>query len=421
MNDLLPKTDVHILIVEDSATQALKLHRLLSEHFGKVTVAAHGAEALPLIEADPPTLVISDINMPEMDGYELCRRIRANENLAPIPVILITALTDPSEAIRGLQCGASGFLTKPYDERHLLARIHFLLANPDLRRPHSEAGVEVMLGGKKYFVASGREQILDLLFSTYDLAVWKNHALQSATEKLEAQTVELQRSNRELEQFAAIASHDLQEPLRMVSSYLGLLERRAGEKLNDKEKSFMHFAVDGAQRMQQMISDLLTYSRVSTHAGEFVPTDLNMVLASALANLEAARAEHGASITHDVLPTLSIDKLRFVQLFQNLIGNALKFTAPGRNPEIHVGCVRQGDGWLVSVRDNGIGIEERDFERIFELFQRLHSRSEYPGTGIGLAVCKKIVERHGGRLWPESEVGKGTTFHFTMPAERAGS
>jgi light-regulated signal transduction histidine kinase (bacteriophytochrome) len=330
-------------------------------------------------------------------------------------------LTDPSEAIKGLQCGASGFLTKPYEEDHLIARVHFLLANPDLRRPHSEAGVEVTLGGKKYFITSEREQILDLLFSTYELAVWKNRELQSATNKLEEQAVELQRSNRELEQFAAIASHDLQEPLRMVSSYLGLLERRAADKLDDKEKSFMHFAVDGALRMQQMITDLLAYSRVSTHAGEFVPTDLNATLADALANLEAARAEHAAAITHDALPTLSIDKPRFVQLFQNLIGNALKFTTPDRPPEVHLGCVRQGNVWLFSVRDNGIGIEARDFERIFELFQRLHSRTEYPGTGIGLALCKKIVERHGGRLWLESEPGKGTTFHFTVPAERAGA
>ena len=421
MSDLHPPADVHILVVEDSSTQAFKLRHLLLQHFGKVTVAAHGAEALPLMEADPPTLVISDVNMPEMDGHELCRRIRASERFAAIPVILITALTDQSEAIKGLQCGASGFLTKPYDEGHLLARIHFLLANPDLRRPRSEAGVEVMLGGKKYFIASEREQILDLLLSTYELAVWKNRELREATEKLKAQTVELQRSNRELAQFAAVASHDLQEPLRMVSSYLGLLERRAAEKLDDKEKSFMHFAVDGAVRMQQMITDLLAYSRVSTHAGEFLPTDLNAVLADALANLEAARAEHGATITHDVLPAVSIDKPRFVQLFQNLIGNALKFTAPDRPPEVHLGCARQGDEWIFSVRDNGIGIEERDFERIFELFQRLHSRTEYPGTGIGLAVCKKIVERHGGRLWLESEFGKGTTFHFTVPASAPSS
>lgn len=421
MTDLKLQADVHILVVEDISTQAFKLRHLLLQHFGKVTVAAHGAEALPLIEADPPTLVISDINMPEMDGYELCRRMKANEKLAPIPVILITGLTDPCGAIKGLQCGASGFLTKPYEEDHLLARIHFLLANPDLRRPHPEAGVEVMLGGKKYFIASEREQILDLLFSTYELAVWKNRELQSASEKLEAQTAELQRSNRELEQFAAVASHDLQEPLRMVSSYLGLLEKRAGDKLDEKEKSFMHFAGDGARRMQQMITDLLTYSRVSTHAGEFLPTDLNVVLREVLANLEAARAQHDATITHDALPTLLIDKPRFVQLFQNLIGNALKFTAPDRPSKIHIGSESQGDAWVISVRDNGIGIAEHDFERIFELFQRLHSRTEYPGTGIGLAVCKKIVERHGGRLWVESEVGKGTTFRFTVPAARVVS
>ncbi len=420
MNDIPAPADVHILIVEDSATQAFKLKHWLLEHFGKVTAAANGVASLPMIEAAPPTLIISDVNMPEMDGYELCRRVKADARFAAIPVILITALTDPAEAIKGLQCGANGFLTKPYEEGHLLARIQFLLANPDLRKSradgHPEAGVEIVFGGKKYFIASERERVLDLLVSTFELAIWKNRELQSATERLEAQTHELQRSNRELEQFASVASHDLQEPLRMVTSYLSLLERRVAGRLDEKDKTFLHFAVDGARRMQQMISDLLTYSRAGLHPAESAPADLNVALSDALANLEASRSEKNARITHDSLPTLRVDGPRFVQLFQNLIGNALKFITPGQSPEIHIGCARRDGDWLFSVRDNGIGIAEKDYERIFALFQRLHSRSEYPGAGIGLSVCQKIVERHGGRIWPESQVGEGTTFHFTVPA-----
>ena len=420
MNERPLSHAVHLLVVEDSTTQALQLRQLLLRHFGKVTVAHDGGEALALLEGDPPALVISDIHMPSMDGHELCRRIKADARFAAIPVVLITSLIDPAEAIKGLQCGASGFLTKPYEEGPLLARIHFLLANPELCQPrggaHPETGVEIVFGGKKYFIAAERERVLDLLLSTYELAIWKHRELQEAAEKLAVQTRELERSNRDLEQFAAIASHDLQEPLRMVTSYLTLLERRAGGRLEAKERSFLHFAVDGARRMQQMISDLLTYSRLGQRGGEPVPVDLNAVLAEALSNLEAARSERDARITHDPLPTLPVDRARFVQLFQNLVGNALKFTSPERPPAVHLGAVKGQGEWVFTVRDNGIGIAEQDFERVFGLFQRLHSREEYPGSGIGLSICQKIVERHGGRIWVESAPGQGTAFHFTLPA-----
>ena len=412
-------SQVHILIVEDSATQAYRLRHLLLQHFAKVTIAGDGTEALPMILADPPTLIVSDVLMPQMDGYELTRRVKADPKTAQIPVILITRLVEPSDVVRGLECGASGFLTKPYEENHLLSRIQFILANLDLRRSarpaHPEAGVEIFIGGQKYFVASEREQILDFLLSTYEVALQKNRELYAATSKLEAQANELERSNAELLQFASIASHDLQEPLRMVASYLGLLQRRATDKLDEKEKQYLHYAVDGAQRMQQMISDLLAYSRVSTHGREFAQADLAEVLRHALANLEVAIAEKGARIATDAMPAASVDASQFVQIFQNLIGNAVKFTSE-RTPEVHIGCERVADEWQFSVRDNGIGIEAADFERIFQLFQRLHSRSDYPGTGIGLAVCKKIVERHGGRIWLESKPGEGTTFLFTIPA-----
>ncbi len=422
MNEPQVSVDRHILVVEDSATQAHKLRHLLSQHFKRVTVSAHGEEALAVMESDPPSVVVSDVNMPVMDGYELCRRIKADARFTTVPVILITALTDPSEAIKGLQCGANGFLTKPYEEGHLLARLQFLLTNPGLRQPrddvHPEAGVEFLYGGKKYFIASERERVLDLLLSTYELAIWKNRELQTISEKFEAQTRELQRSNRELEQFASVTSHDLQEPLRMVTSYLTLLERRAGDRLNDKEKTFLHFAVDGGTRMQQMIVDLLAYARVGLRDHPSDAVDLQAVLERALANLEVARAETGARITTDPMPTLCVEAPRFSQLFQNLVGNALKFTAPGRIPEVHVGCHREGADWHFFVRDNGIGIPTRDFDRVFVLFQRLHSRHEYPGTGIGLSLCQKIVESHGGRIWVESEEGKGTTIHFTVPDSR---
>jgi signal transduction histidine kinase len=233
-------------------------------------------------------------------------------------------------------------------------------------------------------------------------------------------TLELKRSNEDLEQFAYVASHDLQEPLRMINNYMQLLRQRHGDKLEPNALEFVGFALDGAKRMQQLIQDLLTYSRVGTHGKEFVPTNSEEALADALANLQIAIEEGGAEVTHDPLPTVMGDSVQLTQLFQNLVGNAVKFRGEAP-PKVQVGVQRKGAEWEISVRDNGIGIAEQDFQRIFIVFQRLHSREKYAGTGIGLSVCKKIVERHGGRIWVESKLGKGTAFHFTLPVlEKAG-
>lgn len=236
------------------------------------------------------------------------------------------------------------------------------------------------------------------------------------TAALEASTRELQRSNEELEQFAYVASHDLQEPLRMVSSYLQLLSRRYEGKLDADADLFIEYAVDGALRMKVLINDLLTYSRVGTRGREFKPTKSQTVLDQTLAMLQLAIQENQATISCDALPTVLADSGQLGQLFQNLIGNALKFHSD-EPVMIHIGAESQNGEWLFSVKDNGIGMDPKYKDRIFAIFQRLHTREEYSGTGIGLAVCKKIVERHNGRIWVESEPGKGSTFFFTMPKE----
>jgi two-component system, chemotaxis family, sensor kinase Cph1 len=225
---------------------------------------------------------------------------------------------------------------------------------------------------------------------------------------------ELTRSNAELEQFAYVASHDLQEPLRMVGSYCQLLQRRYKGKLDKDADEFIGFAVEGALRMQQMINDLLTYSRVGRAGKGLASIAIEEIVKSAVANLQAAIAESGAKVTWGELPTITGEKVQLHQLFQNLMGNAIKFRAEGRPIEVHVSAEREGDGWHFKVSDTGIGIEQQYLERIFLIFQRLHDRSKYKGTGIGLAVCRKVVEHHGGGIWVESEPGKGTTFHFTL-------
>jgi light-regulated signal transduction histidine kinase (bacteriophytochrome) len=235
-----------------------------------------------------------------------------------------------------------------------------------------------------------------------------------AREELVRRTNELSRSNRELEQFAYVASHDLQEPLRMVASYTQLIAQRYREKLDADADEFIGYVVDGATRMQALINDLLTLSRVSTRDTAFDKIDSKAALDKALGNLKLAIEETGARIVCGSLPMLNADGTQLTQLFQNLIGNAIKFR--GDNPPcIEIGAEQQDEEWVFHVRDNGIGIAPEYFERIFLLFQRLHGRHEYPGTGIGLTLCKKIVERHGGRIWIASEQGKGTTFYFAIP------
>jgi PAS domain S-box-containing protein len=226
---------------------------------------------------------------------------------------------------------------------------------------------------------------------------------------------DLTRSNIELEQFAYVASHDMQEPLRMMSSFTQLLARRYADKLDATAREFMSFIVDGASRMQRLIDDLLLYSRVGTRAARFELIDCDAVIEQALANLKPSIDETGAVVTRDRLPLVVADAVQIGQLFQNLIGNAIKYHAAAP-PRIHVAGRREGGDWVLSVRDNGIGIDPKHWQRIFVVFQRLHTRDEYPGTGIGLAICKKIVERHGGRIWLESEPGRGSCFFFAIPA-----
>ncbi|MBI3779880.1 MAG: PAS domain S-box protein [candidate division NC10 bacterium] len=224
---------------------------------------------------------------------------------------------------------------------------------------------------------------------------------------------ELARSNAELEQFGSVASHDLQEPLRMVASFTQLLAKRYRGKLDAEADEFIAYAVDGATRMQRLINDLLTYSRVGRLGKPFELTDCEAVLDRTLADLRVTIEENGAVITHDPLPTLMADVTQLRQLFQNLIGNALKFRSD-KPTEVRVGAERTDGTWLFSIRDNGIGIDPQQQDRVFVIFQRLHTRDEYPGTGIGLAICRRIVEQHGGRIWVESEPGKGATFYFTL-------
>jgi len=272
---------------------------------------------------------------------------------------------------------------------------------------------------------------LELIGSWYDITERKNvedelrryrehleELVEVRTTELKKATDELTRSNEDLKEFAYVVSHDLKEPLQVIKGFLLLLEKRYKDKLDTKANELIGFTIDGAKRMQELIKDLLEYSQVGTKGKEFKFVDCSLILNKAISHLKVAIEESGAVVSHDSLPTVMGDSAQLVRLFQNIIGNAIKFR-DAKAPRIHISAVKKEGEWLFSVRDNGIGMSPEFADKIFAVFQRLHSSDKYPGTGIGLAIAKKIVEGHGGRIWVESKPGKGATFYFTIPERRA--
>ena len=297
--------------------------------------------------------------------------------------------------------------------------VHSLLGVP--WKLHGEARGLIALANKESGYDAVDQQAVETLAVSFVATLMRKRAeedVRRARDELEARvlerTGELSQSNAELQQFARVASHDLQEPLRAVGGFVQLLQRRYTGQLDAKADEYIHFAVDGVRRMQQLINALLTYSRVGTRAKPAVDVDCNRAADEALRNLQASINQSSAEITRDALPTVRADRTQLIQVFQHLVGNAVKFHADAP-PRVHISAAAEREHWRFTVRDNGIGIDPKYAERIFVLFQRLHTRREYPGTGIGLTLCKRIVERHGGRIWFESELGRGTTFHFTLP------
>ncbi|HZG39282.1 MAG TPA: ATP-binding protein [Nodosilinea sp.] len=549
-----------ILVVDDTPTNLEVLFDFLSNAGFKVLFAEDGESALKTAHYATPDLILLDILMPGLNGFETCQRLKENEATASIPVIFLTALTETNEKVKGFALGAVDFITKPLQYEEVLARVNTHLrlqslakqlqdqnarleqeveerkqVEADLQRQNqrSQLFAEVTLkirqslqidnilqtsvtevqhilqadrvliyrlwpDGTGSSVAEAVQgdwpEVMGIVFpaevfpdetkeqyshgrirklgnverdrdvppclveflhqlqvkaklvvpiltqgdlwglliahqcsgprqwTTFEIELLQQLGNQVAIALTQAQLFEqetqqrqeLARSNEELQQFAYIASHDLQEPLRMVTSYLQILERRYQGRLDPDADDFIQFAVDGALRMRTLINDLLTYSRVGTRGQAFELTSCRLAVDSAIANLQLAIEESGAVVTYGDLPQLRADPTQLTQLFQNLISNAVKFRseAPCR---VTIEASQKADAWLFAVQDNGVGLDPQYAERIFVIFQRLNNRLDYPGTGIGLAVCKKIVERHGGNIWVQSEPGQGATFYFTLP------
>ncbi|MBM4263922.1 MAG: response regulator [Deltaproteobacteria bacterium] len=363
-----------VLIADDDPAMCLLMTESL-ERAGFRTVEAHdGNEALAAFQRQQPDVVVLDVKMPQQDGFAACAAIRQKPRGEHVPILMVTGLDDIDSINRAFQVGATDFVSKP---------INWTVLSHHVR----------------YLYRAGRAMI----------------ELRQSQTDLKHQAEQLARSNRDLEQFAYVASHDLQEPLRMVSSYAKMLAKRYDGKLDSTADDYIGFVLDGAERMRQLIQDLLKYSRAGTSPAPLGPVNVATALSQTLEDLDVAIQSSRATVTHDELPIVMANETQMKQLLQNSIGNAIKFHGD-KAPQIHVSAERKGCEWRFAVRDNGIGVPAEFAERIFVMFQRLHSRETYPGTGIGLSICKKIVDHMNGRIWVEPNPEGGSSFFFTIPA-----
>ena len=397
---------IKILLFEDNPGDAGLIEEMVNDSINysyglKITETME--EGINLLKNDSYDIILLDLGLPDSDGINTFLNVQKESSETPI--IILTGLNDEDIGINAVKKGAQDYLTKG-------------MVDPDLLERSIKYSIErkkVQLELQKYrdnLEEQVEKRTIELDNDNKRLKIEiEDHKKTEVT--LEKYLAELKRSNSELQQFAYVASHDLQEPLRMVSSFTQLLAKKYKGQLDSDADEFIKYAVDGAQRMQMLINDLLAYSRVSSRVEEFQLVDLEKAFNESLQNLKVSIDDNDARITCDSLPTIVADQSQIIQLFQNLIGNAIKFRS-NETPEIHIAVEEGEDEWIFRVIDNGIGIDSQHNERIFRVFQRLHERDSYPGTGIGLSICEKIVERHGGDILVDSKLGNGSTFSFTI-------
>lgn len=450
-----------ILIVEDSPTQAMELQLILERYGCRTVVCANGRQALEWLASNRPAMVISDIVMPELDGYGLCRAVRKDERLEGVPVVLLSYLSNARDVLKGLESGASNFIVKPYNPDYLISYMREELSGKSSAReipPHMP--VAISYEGKDYLISSNVRQILDILLATYGTAVHKNEELMKAeaelrelNEQLEAKVMErtaelteeiaqrrrveeelrakseelkayakrLEQSNRELQDFAHVASHDLQEPIRKIQTFADRLRISYNDRLDEKGRDCLERMRHTAKRMQDLVLDLLKYSRLGTGPGYIEPVDLKTLLDETVFDLGVLIEETDAVVEIGELPIIEADAVQMRQLFQNLIVNSIKYRGIDRPVVKIYETGPKGDGFHeIRVEDNGMGFDETYLEKIFKPFQRLHGRnSSYEGTGMGLAICRRIVERHGGTITARSEPGRGSIFMARLPEKQS--
>lgn len=417
-----------ILIVEDSPTQAMLLKQALEERNLKVKVATNGLEALELMKSDLPTVIVSDIEMPIMNGYEFCLKVKQDSNLKDIPLILLTNLTDSMDAIRGIECGADNFITKPCEIDFLLSTLADALQNRRRNRePNSEKKVEFFFRGQKHLLEINKMQVTDLLLSTFASAIQKNAELDKAYrklhlihEELERKNIQLEQLNKEKNQFLGMAAHDLRNPLSVTLGFSTILIDRL-EKMHDEESLKMLERIKHSSTfMLQLINDLLNVSVIESGIVELRITTFDLVKLldeSILFVAQQAEKKQISIVKKYEVPTLEVscDHDKVEQILMNLLINAIKFSNLGSTIELFLRL--EGANAIVAVKDHGVGIPEKDKANLFQPFSKTGTKGTAgeSSTGLGLSIVNKIVAAHRGKIWIESEEGKGSTFFVSIP------
>jgi signal transduction histidine kinase len=382
-----------ILMVDQEPKNLLALEGVLEGLGHELVRAESREEALRCLLNEDFAMVLLDVQLAAMDGFKLAELVRSRQKDNLIPIIFLSAVgRTEAEMFRAYEVGALDYLVRPFAPAVLRSKVRVLI---DLSQKAQEIErLNVQLKATNALLALG---------------------VQERTSALEARGMDLMRSNEELAQFAMVASHDLQEPLRTLSTYLQMIQENNQARFSGEDSEFFQVVLDAAKRMRALINDLLAFSQVGQLERQLVPVDCGLLVEDVVGSLQKMAEERASIVKTGPLPTILGEPRLLARVFQNLIENGLKFQGEAKGP-ILVSAERSGPEWVFAVKDHGIGIAPEHFEKIFKLFQRLHSRDAYPGTGMGLAITKKIVERHGGRIWLESPPGQGTTFFFSLPA-----
>jgi len=406
-----------ILLAEDSPTQAERLRLLLEEEGYRVEVVKNGREGLTSVAVRRPDLIISDVLMPEMDGHAFCEALKVSNETRRIPFIFFTEHQAPTDIVEGLLRGADNFIPKSAPDAYLLERVRRIFDQLDHRvRGGLDVEFVCRVGDRDIVLSADKQQIFELLISTLEDTSRMNDRLRESERLLSEQAERLAAVNRELEAFSYSVSHDLRAPLRHVSGFVEMLRQEAGPSLGETGRGHLERIAAATQRMDRLIEDLLAFSRLGRAELRGSRVDLRKLADEVVADLRQQEPGRAVDLGVGDLPEVAADLAMLRVVLTNLVANALKYTRRRERAQIEIGSLPDRQGLaVVFVRDNGAGFDMRYADRLFGVFQRLHSEREFEGTGVGLATVQRIVHRHGGRTWAEGAVDQGATFYFSLP------
>ncbi|MDD3272463.1 MAG: response regulator [Bacteroidales bacterium] len=404
----------HIVASEDSLVQAKRLEYLFKKNEINYKIFNNASDAYESIIVPKPALVISDVVMPGMDGFEFCTKIKNNKSLSNIPVMLLTALQDSDDIIKGLQSGADNFVTKPYDESEILERIEHLLENREIESISDDGGeINLKFRGNEYKITSSKRQIIDLLISVYETASKRNSELRDIKSQLERSNIELKQANSDLESFSRSVSHDLKSPLSVIMGFASAILDNPNSKISDEEREFMGYINESAEEMSQLIKDLLAFSQSGTTELKKEFVDISALAKEVVENLLLRYTDTNPKISiQDGLSAIADQNLIRIVL-DNILGNAVKYSSKADMPTISFYSKESLGSVIYCIEDNGAGFNSEEAEDLFKPFIRYHGE-DFSGTGVGLSTVKRIIERHGGSVWAESKKGQGAKFFFTI-------